>query len=262
MKRQPLYYAMAMLLMLLAGCQSTQKLVYYDDLYKEKPITIYIVPVEDLAKRQYEKTQLNKDHNRELDVATQYCYQTLSDPLLRRGYYVMGPVASMVLASQSDSIDYKGLRQGSLNSYQADYGVDAILLVTIHRWVERNGEWDVYLEYRMRSTKTNSDMMHRWVKASKVLPTNLKGVAIPLRQDRKFAKSMGMDTGTSQRCILLERVNEYVLHNLPLSSTFRMSEKDMYRAASDTYSQFIWDENGQADVQPISMEQYESEAFL
>ncbi|MCR5424629.1 MAG: hypothetical protein K6E93_07740 [Bacteroidales bacterium] len=262
MKRQIFYFAIVMLMLIPSGCQNTQKIAYYDDLYKEKPVTLYVVPVEDLARRQYEKTQTNKDYNRELDVAAQYCYQTLSEPLLRRGYYVMGPVASMALASQHDSIDYKGLRQGSLSSYKTDYGIDAILLTTIHKWVEKNGEWSVYLEYRMRSTKTNTDMMHRWVKASKILPTNLKGIAVPLKQDRKFAKTMGMDAGTAQRCILMERVNEYVLHNIPLSSTLRQSEKDMYRAASDTYSLFIWDENGQADVQPISMEQYESEAFL
>ena len=57
MKRQIFYFAIVMLMLIPSGCQNTQKIAYYDDLYKEKPVTLYIVPVEDLARRQYEKTQ-------------------------------------------------------------------------------------------------------------------------------------------------------------------------------------------------------------
>ena len=154
------------------------------------------------------------------------------------------------------------MRNASLNQFATKDSIDAFINTTILRWKEENGKWIVFLEYQMRSTKTNTDLMHKWVKAVKEVPTNLKGDPYILKQDKDYAKSMNFDNGTAQRCFLVEMVNDYVMRNIPISSTRRQFEDDQYKSATQTYILYTWNEEGKADVQEMSLEAFEQEAFL
>ncbi|MBQ9639382.1 MAG: hypothetical protein IJV22_07495 [Bacteroidales bacterium] len=248
-------------LTLLSGCKSEKKASYYSNIYSEKPTLIYIAPVQDNSERKIEKYPKDIAYNVEVNSAKNYMHQTLAAPLLNHGYYVIGPVASEQIAA-TETRELKQLRHSDLSRYYKDYSIDAVLLTTIHRWVEKNGEWTVYLEYLLRSSKTGADLMHRWVVASKVIPTDLKRDPRPLKEDRRYAKEMNIDNGTAQRCFLIERVNDYVMRNIPLSSTMRQYEEDLYKSANPTYTRYTWNEEGKADVEPCTLEEYEQECFL
>ena len=261
MKKCYILLTLTLMASLFAGCNSEKKATYYSDIYSEKPTTIYITPIEDLAERRIEKYPKDAEYNNELNTATAYMYQTMAGPLVRHGYYVLGPIASM----QLDSIEHRlpeDLRMANIKVFYQKYGIDAILNTTIHRWVEKNGKWIVYLEYQLRSTKTNIELMHKWVIATKEVPLNFKRDPTIMKEDKAFAKLMDLDNGTAQRCWLVEKVNDYVLRNIPISSTLRQFENDLYKSASQTYIRYTWTEEGKADVQTCSIDEYEQGLYV
>ena len=246
---------------LLASCKQEQKATYYSDIYAEKPVNVYISPVNDLSERRTVKYPKDAEWNNELNTAAKYLYQTMASPLVRHGYYVPGPVVCEEITKAID-LTPKQLRNGSLEVLATRFGIDAVVNTTILKWKEENGRWIAYIEYQMRSTKSGVELMHKWVKAVKEVPTNLKGDPIVLKQDKAFAKQMGFDNGTAQRCYLMEKVNDYVLRNIPISSTRRQFEDDLFKSATQTHILYTWNEEGKADVQPLSIEQFEQEAFI
>ena len=247
-------------LIVICGCNGEKKINSYSDIYSEKPTTIYVAPINDNAERKVEKYPSDIEYNNELNTAKAFLYQTLASPLTKKGYYVIGPVASEAIA-QNISMTYKQLRSSDLRQINKEYGIDAIMLVTIHKWKDENGKKTAFMEYQLRSTKTNVDLLHTWVMATKQVSTNLKGDPIKLKNDTKFAKQYDMDNGTAQRSFLMEKVNDYVMRDLPLSSMRRQFENDKYRGANPTYIKYVWFDGG-ADVQDCSAEEYEAGAFL
>lgn len=244
----------------MVACKSEKKVNTYSGIYNERPTTIYIAPINDKSERKVEKYPSDKDYNNELNSAKAYLYQTMSAPLVTKGYYVIGPVASSEIA-EATGLTHKQLRHDDLKALNSEYGIDAVLIVTLHRWKDENGKKIAFLEYQLRSTKSNVDMMHSWVMATKQVSTNLKGDPIKLKNDTRFAKRFDMDNGTAQRCFLVEKVNDYVLRNLPTSSQRRQFEKDLYRTANPQYINYLWIDGG-AEVEECTEEEYESKAFL
>ncbi len=253
--------ASLLLAILMTGCKSEKKINSYSDIYSERPTIIYLAPIHDKTERKEEKYPADKEYNDALNHARAYLYQTLAKPLEKKGYYVIGTMASKQI-DQATGLNAKELKNGKLTTLQTDYGIDAMLLVTIHRWKEENGKWIACLEYQLRSTKSNIDLMHTWVLATKAIPTNLKNDPVVMKSDIKFATRMGLDNQTAQRCWLVEKVNDYVLRDLPTSNTLRQFEKDQYKNANPSYISYTWGTDGGADVQPCSAEEYEEKAFL
>lgn len=249
------------MLLVLTGCNSEKKVTSYSDIYNERTTSVYIAPVIDNAQRKVEKYPKDVAYNNELASAKAFLYQTLSGPLLKKGYYVIGTVAAHQLA-ESNPMTPKQLRNGDLSMFNKSYGIDAVLIVTIHRWKEENGKWTAFLEYQLRSTKTNVDLMHTWVMATKQVPTNLKGDPIVMKNDQRFAQQYELDNGSAQRCFLVEKVNDFVMRDLPISSSKRQFEDDIYRNANPTYIKYIWSDEGGSDVQPCSIEEFEQGCFI
>ncbi len=259
--KKSIWLTLALLAVTAAGCDSEKKINQYKDIYTEQPTTILVAPIVDKAERKVEKYPKDVDYNNELKTSTAYLYQTISAPLIRKGYYVIGTVATDEIM-KSLSLNDKQLKNGSLKTLQEEYGIDALLVVTLHRWKEENGKWIAFLEYQLRSTKSNHDLMHTWVMAVKEIPTNLKGDPVVMKRDKSFAKQFDFDNGTSQRAFLVEKVNDYVLRDLPISKALRQYEKDLYRNANPTYIKYTWGADGGANVENCSVEEYEEKAFL
>ena len=252
--------AIVVLAFVATGCSGEKKINAYSDIYSERPVTIYIAPVNDKAERKVEKYPSDIEYNNELNTAKAYLRQTMPNALEKKGYYIIGPVASAEIA-QSIGMTAKQLRNGDMKSLNEEWGIDAVLVVTLHKWKDDNGKKTAFLEYQLRSTRSNVDLLHTWVKATKEVSTNLKGDPIKLKNDTKFAKRFDMDNGSAQRSFLMEKVNDYVLRNLPISSQRRQFEKDQYKTANPSYISYRWFDGG-AEVEPCGAEEYESEAFL
>lgn len=246
---------------LACGCKSEKKINYYSDIYEEKPTTILIAPVIDNAERKVEKYPSDIEYNNAVNTATAYLRATMDSPLLKKGYYVIGPMAGRAVAD-GVNLSKKEWASGDITMLNKDYGVDAVLVVTLQSWKEGNGTWTACLEYQLRSTKTGHDMMHTWVLATKEVPKNMKGDPVKMKSDAAFAKKHDFDNETAQRAFLVEKVNDYVLRDLPISNSLRQFEKDLYKSANSTYIKYTWSEDGGADVGKCSVEEYEEKAFL
>ena len=261
MKRYTLYILAIVMVGLMSSCKSVQKVAYYENIYNEKPTTIYVTPVQDNSKRVFEKYPKDVEYNTELNYAARYFYQTLATPMLNQGYYVIGPIASEEIA-KTETRDYKRLHKKDLKSYYNKFGIDAILFTRIHKWQEKNGEWTVYAEYILRSTKTYNELLHTWVQATKKRATNMKGEPVTMRKDNQFAEEMDITINTAQRCILVEQLNDFILRNLPISSLQRQYEQDQFLGSNSEYLKFLYNENGEVECKPISMEEFENACFL
>lgn len=256
----PILLATVAGILLLSGCKSQQKAAYYENIYDEKPVVIYVAPTFDNCNRKVEKYPTDVAYNNEVNSANKFFNETMSAPLVKHGYYVIGPVTAEQIAA-SETRTQKQLLYGDIKDY-GDKGIDAVLFTTLHRWREENGKWIVYIEYLMRSTKTNTDLMHKWVKAEKAVPLNLKKDPVVMKDDKSYAEAHGFDNGTAQRCFLVEKVNDYILRNIPISSTRRQFEEDLHKSANATYVAYTWNETGSAEVGDLSLEEYEQEAFV
>lgn len=261
MKRYIIFTFVAALILSVAGCKSEKKIAHYSGIFSEKPQTIYLAPIQDNSSRKENKYQKDIAFNNEVTTAASFLYQTLPQPLINQGYYVIGPLASEKISNVMEH-SFKQLRDMDISEYYKKYSIDAILLTTIHRWIDKNGEWTVFLEYQLRSTKSNSDLMHTWVKATKQIPLNTKGDPVALNSDNAFARKMDCDNGTAQRCRLVQMANDYVLRDLPLSATERRYEEDRYTNANATYFNYVFTGDGEIEIEKMTIDAYEQECFL
>lgn len=245
-----------------AGCKSSKKNAFYDNIYKEKTSTIYVAPLSDIAERNAERELNDKSHNASLDIAAKHMYLTAATPLVNSGYYVIGPMASAQIAA-TETRTRRQLQNGSIADLNERYGIDAILLTTIHRWRETTCEWTVYAEYQLRSTKSGEELMHVWVRATKLLPTDHKGVPQPLKADIDFAEAWDCDLATAQRCRLVEVLNQFILNDLPLGNRSRQYAEDRYIASRSTeYVNLLIDRDGSVEMKRTTEESFEDDCFV
>lgn len=246
---------------MVVGCKTEKKATRYQNMYTEKPAVIYIAPIIDKIERKRGTYADDLVFNHEINIAHAYMYQTLQYPVIRKGYYVIGPLASKEIA-RADSTSSEDLKYShDLKIYSSKYGIDAILFVTINRWIEENGEWIVYLNYTLKSTKTAKNLMNYNVKAHKVVILDSKRDPQMSVADWDFADEMGTDNGTTQRARILECVSEYVLKNLPAGSKNKKFEQDIYNIANPECFDYMLDEENIINFAKMELEQYEKECF-
>lgn len=226
MKTRTLIYALLFALAL-SACKGEKKLAQYSEIYREHPAAIYVAPLSDMSLRRAVRSTEDSIFNRSLNIAAHQLFLTASDPLVNNGYYVPGPLASAQIAA-SETRTGKQLRNESINDYHSDLGIDAILFITLQGWTQTPNSWTTEVEYVLRSTHSNSELLHVVVKATKTLPTDFKGNPLPLVEDKAFAERYGCDLETAQRCRLVEIVNQYVLKDLPAGSRARQHRAERY----------------------------------
>lgn len=239
-------------MMLAVACKSEKKLESYSDIYKECPTTIYVAPLNDLSKRRAERSPDDSLYNRSLNIAAQQLFLTASDPLVFNGYYVPGPLASAQIAA-TEWRTGKQLRNESIEDYYTLLGIDAVLFITVHNWANTSNSWTVEVEYVLRSAMSGNELLHVAVAAKKILPTDLKGNPLPLRDDEAFALQYGCDLETAQRCRLVETLNKYVLKDLPAGKRARAHSTERYIRSHPEYFNLVIFPDGSVQMQQTEM---------
>ena len=211
----------------LASCKGNQKMTHYEDLYSNQPATIYIAPVNDRTERNPVRTFDDSVYNASLNTAAKQLYLTASAPLVRKGYYVLGPLASAQIAA-SEQLTLKQLRNDPIADYHSDLGIDAILFITITNWETKANRWVATIEYTLRATQTGTEVMHTVVKASKSVNLDFKGMPVIVKDDAAFIQKYHCDTETAMRSRLVEITNQYVLNDFPSGARWRGDKIERY----------------------------------
>lgn len=260
MNRFPLYIT-ALAMLLIVSCSSEKKVASYEVLYKESPATILVGPIQDSAKRADVKTKQDEVFNAELADAATFMQQTLADPLLFQGYYVLPPLVSDVIIDKAQA-NYKSLSQGDIAFLASQYGVDAVLLVAIHKWQEPEvNEVVVYAEYTLRSTKTGQELAHTWVRGEKIQPVDTYGEPVNLQSDDDFIKSSGLPNRLAHRCILLQQMSDFVLRSLPTSVNRWNFKHDQYIPSNPSYYSFVINPDGSLERKEYTEDALGNECF-
>lgn len=215
------------LALVLTACGGQKKLTQYDEIYKQRPATIYVAPVDDQSPHRAVRETKDSVYNASLSIAAKQLYLTAADPLVAAGYYVLGPLASAQIAA-TENRSRKQMLTDRISDYSTDLGVDAVLFIDILKWSSTSNSWTAELHYVLRSTITGGDLMNVTVNATKFLPTDHKGNPKPLSDDLRLQKHYGCDLETAQRCRLVEIVNKYVLSDLPGGERARTHDAERY----------------------------------
>ena len=244
------------MVLLLCGCKSEKRIATYEDLYKEQPFVIMAAPVQDNAQCLLPKTTQDQVLNDELTIAAQYVRQTIARPLADQGYYPLAPLATDVLMDTIKK-DFRQLSTDDLKFLSTLYGIDAVLLIAIHKWQEPEvNEVVVYAEYTLRSTKTGMELMHTWVRGSKLQPVNAQGAPVELSTDNEFINRTGFSNRLAHRCLLLQAMTDFVLRSLPTSASRWYFQHDQYISANPNYYGFVIQPDGS-----IARSEYNEDAF-
>lgn len=247
-------WILLLLPLLLSACKGEKKMVQYTELYKDRPSTIYIAPLQDYSERRAVRALEDSAYNVSLNAATKQLYLTAADPLVYKGYYLLGPLASSQIAA-TEWRTVKQLRNENISDYYTDLGVDAILFIVVKKWENTHNSWTVEVEYDLRSTQTGSEVMHTLVRATKLLHTDFKGRPQPLGEDMEFSKKYGCDLETAQRCRLVEILNQYVLGDLPSGARARENSVERYIPSHPEYFNLHINPDGSVMVVPADEEQ-------
>lgn len=243
-------------LLLIISCKSEKKVTTYEELYKEQPFTILIVPTQDNTKRLQEKSSQDRVLNEELDMAATFLQQSCVEPLVSQGYYAIPPLAGNTILEKYGKT-YRQLMLDNITDLNNQYGVDAILLVAIHKWMEPEvNEVVVFAEFTLRSVKSGLELMHTWVRGDKLQPVDDKGDPIELAADLAFIKTTEMKPRLAHRCLLLQGMSDFALRNMPTSASRWMFKQDQYTSANPNFYSFLMNTDGS-----IEREKYNEDAF-
>lgn len=256
-----LYIVPLLALLFVTGCKSEKKVTTYSDLYKERPVSILIAPIQDNAKRMNAKTSQDEVVNEELSEAANFMRQTLSIPLVSQGYYAPAPLAADILL-QKEGKNYVQLMNGDISVFNTKYGMDAVLLTAIHKWQQPEvNEVVVYAEYTLRSTKSGIELMHTWVRGNKIQPVDIKGEPIELTTDNDFMAKNGMDSRLAYKCILLQQMSDFVLRNIPTSVSSWQFQHDRYIPSNPVFYTFTINPDGSIERSNYSEDDFGNECF-
>lgn len=250
-----------LVLCLLCSCKGEKNIVTYETLYQEQPLTILLAPVQDNSKRSLPKTTQDQVLNDQLDAAAHYLRQSLSTPLVSQGYYVIAPLASDAIVTQTGK-DYRSLMNGDLKELSSRYGIDAVLLAAIHKWEKpEENEIVVYVEYTLRSTKTGQELSHNWVRGTKLQPVDTKGSPVELASDLSYMELTGFNSRMAHRCLLLEQVSDFVLRSTPTSANRWYFKHDQYAPAAPAYYGFTILPDGSLEQSTYNEDAFGNECF-
>ena len=248
-------------LICVVGCKVESKLSRYKDIYTEKPATVYIAPTIDQSERP-DKKLTDRSYNNQLDVAYHYMPQSLRRPFVSKGYYVLPPLVSSEIA-KIDSLGECNINDTlTLKRFADKYGVDAVLFTFIYKWEQRGNGWYVYVEYYLKSTRTYSTLLNAKIKAGKHIPLSFRGEPTLTARDAKFTENLNLDKPTSQRALLLDLVNNYVLRDLPWANNTKDFEKDINENARFECMEYFCDLTGVEEYRPMSVEEFDQDCFL
>ena len=118
----------------------------YSMMYKEKPVTLMVMP------------PINNTNDAE---AKDFLYTSISRPLAEAGYYVISPLLTMDVLKAENSYDSERFFDASLIEFNNLYGADAVVFAIIDKWDKVGMGIQTKLRYVIRSATTDEILFDR-----------------------------------------------------------------------------------------------------
>ncbi len=199
----------------LTGCQSTYvtKSEAFPKMYNEQPASILVVPA---------------INNTTAPESTDFITTTLAEPLSYHGFYVAPIELVQSIFQQEGILDGAQLANVDPSVFGEQFGVDAVLFVSINKWQTNyyvvSGNVEVALQYELFSTKTGEKLW--FYNDSLVVDTssndNSGGVAGLLVN----AIATAIKTATTDYVPIAKRVNFMALSSAPVGKYHQQHNKD------------------------------------
>lgn len=260
MKRSSIILLLS-LLTLAIGCKSEKNITTYETLYHEQPLVILVAPVQDNAPRNVVRTTQDQVLNDELTQAAHFLRHSCVKPLVEIGYSPV-PMLSADVILQKENKTYRQLMLDDISSFSKNYGIDAVLLIAVHKWKEPEvNEIIVFVEYTLRSTKSGLELMHTWVRSRKMQPVDTKGEPIELAADNAFLKLTQLNKRLAHRCILMDNTSDFVLRNIPTAVSRWYHNRDKFVPAAPSFYGFTMNPDGSVERSEYNEDAFGNECF-
>lgn len=168
--------------------------IAYSNIYKEKPKTILIMYPWNRSKE---------------DKASDMLYIATFQELSMKGYYVIPLVPTLDMYRKDTTLNSHYITPTQIKEYKNEYGVDAVLFVTIYRfekpWWTTNV--NAVADYTLISTTTNDTLFER--KADFNYDT-------PIPASNSKNKDLINDTKEVQYLGIMEQMQKYVFIDMPI----------------------------------------------
>ncbi|MCH4896378.1 hypothetical protein E0494_06640 [Marinilabiliaceae bacterium JC040] len=124
------------------GTSNTSLKELYPKMYKEKPLSILIMPPMNMTNK--------------VD-AKEFLYASLAKPLCDMGYYVFPPILTLDFLRSESAFHSERFLEADLNKFHQYIGADAVLFTRIKEWDKNTciGIIVISVDYVLKSTKTN-----------------------------------------------------------------------------------------------------------
>lgn len=193
---------------MLSGCGTTMptKAKAYTGMYKEKPLSILVMP----------------PINRTTSVdAKEYFHATLLHPIAEAGYYVIPPFLSMEILKKESAYDADIFLDKPLKMLGEVFGADIALFTVIHKWDKSvlTASVTVQIEYIFKSTTTDQVLYQR--KGTVIYKTNSSGSS-----GLGALVNTAINTAIADYMPLAIRCNAYTLSDLPKGNYHPMGGLD------------------------------------
>mgnify|MGYP000135465869 CR=1 FL=1 len=144
-------YLLLVTTLILSSCGSTNKVLKssaYSGMYKEKPLSLLIMP------------PINRSTNVE---AKEFFHTTLNVPIANAGYYVIPPFLSMEILKRESAYDAEMFIDRPLNVFAEIFGADMALFTIITKWDKSSlaSKVIVEVEYIIKSTTSGEVLYNR-----------------------------------------------------------------------------------------------------
>jgi len=189
-----------------ANKKSLTRVSQYPNIYKEKPVSIVIMP------------PINKTNFVEVK---EYFYASMYKVLAEKGYYVFSPYLAMDLFKSESAYDSELFIKGSLKPFRNIIGADLALFTIINKWEKQTllNKITVNIEYIIRSTRTGEILFNRKGELT-ISEKSSSGISI-----LDMAANI-LTTALTDKIIVARKCNNIVLQDLPEGKYGLNYEKD------------------------------------
>lgn len=212
------YVLLAALVLASCGAPTRTRGSLYPEMYKEKPVTLLVMP------------PINNSANVD---AKELLYTSISRPLAEAGYYVISPTLAMEILKQESAYDAELFIDKPLKPFRDFFGADAVVFSVIESWAKQGLGINTEIRYIIKSTLTDQVLFDRTCDLFLDLSVNSsngnkKATLLDLLID---VAAGALNTALTDHIEAARKANYYIFQDIPVGKYDNLYMQDQDFAA-------------------------------